>query len=197
VIGVRTASDVAPRPLKPQATIEGGPAGWVRPATLAGVAVLAVVAVTALAWWVWRRRRREVLEGPVVPDTAAELTARQRLDVVAAVGPRSQTAPDYQSYYGGLALVVRDYLQQRFGFNAAALTTTELEARMTAEGIGRWQARLVSGLLDRCDAAVFARRYPDPTSADHDLTVAFEIIELSRPVVMTTANVEEDEPVPV
>lgn len=52
---------------------------------------------------------------------------------------------------------------------------------MTSHGVDRWQARLVSGLLDRCDRAVYARQYPDPASADHDLTVAFEIVELSRP----------------
>jgi hypothetical protein len=28
---------------------------------------------------------------------------------------------------------------------------------------------------------VYARAQPDPASADHDLTVAYEIIELSRP----------------
>ena len=51
---------------------------------------------------------------------------------------------------------------------------------MVALGVERWQARLVSGLLDRCDGAVYARRRPDPSSADHDLTVAYEIVELSR-----------------
>jgi hypothetical protein len=47
--------------------------------------------------------------------------------------------------------------------------------------VERWQARLVGGLLERCDAAVYAGQRPDPASADHDLTVAFEIIELARP----------------
>ncbi len=89
-------------------------------------------------------------------------------------------ARDYDTYYGTISIVIRGYLQERFGFPATALTTRELERRMTAEGVERWQARLVGGLLDRCDRAVYARRRPDPASADHDLTVAFEIIELSR-----------------
>jgi hypothetical protein len=75
---------------------------------------------------------------------------------------------------------MRDYLEQRYAFTATALTTPELNRRMTNEGVGRWQARLTGGLLERCDAAVYAGRRPDPASADHDLTAAFEIIELSR-----------------
>ena len=77
--------------------------------------------------------------------------------------------------------MVRTYLAARFWFNATALTTRELRERFDAAGIGRWQARLADGLLERCDAAVYARARPDPASADHDLTVAYEIVELSRP----------------
>ena len=63
-----------------------------------------------------------------------------------------------------------------------------LERRMTGHGVDRWQARLVAGLLDRCDAAVYARRYPEPASADHDLTLAYEIVELGRPEVSVPAE---------
>ena len=116
---------------------------------------------------------------PAPVEALAEGAARGRLDALAAADPLAHA--DYDAYYGTLANVVRDYLQQRFGFNARALTTAELQRRMVALGVDRWQARLVSGLLDRCDAAVYAGRRPDPVSADHDLTVAFEIVELSRP----------------
>ena len=63
----------------------------------------------------------------------------------------------------------------------SALTTAELDQSAEDAGIGRWQARLATGLLQRCDAAVYARSRPDPASADHDLTVAYEVVELSRP----------------
>jgi hypothetical protein len=64
---------------------------------------------------------------------------------------------------------------------------------MTSHGVDRWQARLVSGLLERCDLAVYARQYPDPASADHDLTVAFEIVELSRPQAATPSEADVPE----
>lgn len=112
-------------------------------------------------------------------DTSVEDAARARLDTLAAANTLG--AGDYDRYYGELAEVVRDYLEARFVFAATALTTPELERLMTGHGVERWQARLVGGLLERCDAAVYAGQRPEPASADHDLTVAFEIIELARP----------------
>jgi hypothetical protein len=175
---VRASADDALRPLKPQASIAGAPPAWLRPALAAGV-VLALGLLGGLVL-LWRRGRAtdEVIEaGPI--DTSPERVARDALDALGAqAGPARL---DYPEYYGGLATTVRTYLSARFGFNAYALTTTELERRMVSHGVDRWQARLVGGLLERCDDAVYAHRYPDFASADHDLTVAYEIVELSRP----------------
>lgn len=178
MVAVRAAGDEALRPLKPQASVPGAPPAWVRPA-IVGAAVAALLAVIALAVLLVRRRRRRIAPTAPPVDTSPERTARQQLDGL--VGAADLISGDYQAYYGGIALTVRGYLGARFGFNAHALTTSELERRMVSHGVDRWQARLVGGLLERCDGAVFARRYPDPASADHDLTVAYEIVELSRP----------------
>jgi len=177
VVSVRAEGDEALRPLQPQATVGGAPPGWIRPAGLAS-AVLLLAALVPFAVLRWRRRGVEVV-GSVATDTP-EASARERLDVLRGLRLRDDDEA-FQRFYGTISSVVRGYLGERFGFNASALTTGELERRMTSHGVDRWQARLVGGLLDRCDHAVYARRYPDPTSADHDLTVAYEIVELSRP----------------
>lgn len=164
------------RPLKPQAEIAGGPAAWERPARIAGALAATVVALLGAALAVRRRLRRD--RRPL-PDATAEDGARRELDAL-----RQQDLlgkGDLDGFYGRLSIVVRGYLQQRYDFRATALTTHELERRMSAAGLDRWQARLVSGLLERCDAAVYARDYPPLASSDHDLTLAYEIIELARP----------------
>ena len=174
---VRAANDQALRPLKPQLDVGGAPPAWLRPSLAATVALAVVLVLLVLVRIALRFRPRHVEVTPP-PDTSPEGVARHALD---ALGVRGLPRIDYPSYYGGLAVTVRTYLAARFGFNAHALTTRELEHRMVAHGVDRWQARLVGGLLERCDDAVYARRYPDPASADHDLTVAYEIVELSRP----------------
>lgn len=186
VVPVRTPGDEALRPLQAQRTIEGAPPAWILPAVVAGVVVVVLPVLVLLV----RRLRRPAPAIPEpVPADEIERGARERLS--ALKGMRLDEEAAFQRYYGTISSVVRQYLGRRFEFNATALTSTELEARMTSYGIDRWQARLVAGLLDRCDRAVYARQYPDPASADHDLTVAFEIVELSRPPV---AEPSEEEP---
>jgi hypothetical protein len=172
------ADDTVPRPLKPQLSVEGAPAAWPLAAAI-GAGIVAAIALAAGAVW-WRMHRRRPAAAVPVPVIAplAEDQARRLLEEMARANPLA--SGDYDTYYGTISAVIRGYLQQRFEFSATALTRGELVRRMSSLGVERWQARLVGGLLDRCDSAVYARRRPDPASADHDLTAAFEIIELSR-----------------
>jgi hypothetical protein len=178
VAATSAPADTNLHPLKAQLDVTGAPPAWQRPAAAASVLVLVLAVVGATL--ARRARHRPATQAAPIPiEALAEGAARRRLDALATANPLAEG--DYDTYYGTIATVARDYLQQRFGFNARSLTTTELQQRMVALGVERWQARLVSGLLDRCDAAVYAGRRPDPISADHDLTVAFEIVELARP----------------
>ncbi|MYB42339.1 MAG: hypothetical protein F4X76_09185 [Chloroflexi bacterium] len=165
------------RPLKPQAAFGEPPPGWVRPAVVGG-SLLALALLGALAARWLRRRTPAPAPPPEQLDLAPETFARRRLEALAGSGALARG--DYERFYGTLSVVLRDYLEARFEFNATALTTPELDRSMGGHGVERWQARLAGGLLERCDASVYAGRHPDPGSADHDLTVAFEIIDLSR-----------------
>ena len=165
------------RPLKPQATFGEPPPGWLRPAIAGGV-LLVVAAVVLLGVRRWLRRAPAPAPPAEQHEVAPETAARRRLEELAAGG--TLASGDYERFYGTLSVVLRDYLEERFAFTATALTTPELDREMGDHGVERWQARLAGGLLDRCDAAIYASRYPDPSSADHDLTVAFEVVALSR-----------------
>lgn len=178
ITSVRSPNDRELRPLKPQVNIGGAPPVWLRPAVFGGAALAIALLVAAIVIGIRRRRAINVEDAPPV-DMSPERLARNALDLIGP--PVLSPQFDYESYYGGLALTVRTYLAARFGFNAHALTTRELERRMVSHGVDRWQARLVGGLLERCDDAVYAHRHPEHASADHDLTVAYEIVELSRP----------------
>jgi hypothetical protein len=82
--------------------------------------------------------------------------------------------------YRALSATVRESLTSRYGFPARALTTRELVARMQDEGVDRWQARLVAGLLENCDSVVYAGYYPAPDRRRADLSMAEEILEGMR-----------------
>jgi hypothetical protein len=78
--------------------------------------------------------------------------------------------------YRTLSSAVRRHLGDQYGFPAIALTARELERRMEAEGVGRWEARLVGGLLENCDAVVYAGYRPASERRRADLTMAEEIV---------------------
>jgi hypothetical protein len=178
------------RPLKPQAEIPEP--GALQALVPAGVA-LALAAVALLAFLVLRKRSRPrpmAVEAAEEPLEAAEDRARGLLD---RAGDAFARDGDFVIYYTALANTLREYLTARFGFPAFALTTTEMQEQMVRRGMDRWQARIVGGLLNQCDAVVYARYRPAAERADADLTAAYEIVEMSRPGELTP----EDEAVPV
>jgi hypothetical protein len=171
------SGDLTPRDLKPQAEIGSAGFAYSRPA----VALVLIGLLAAIAVFAWRKRHRHPLAvaEPVSEAFAGpEDRARAALDLAGAAFAGDR---DFVAYYETLALTVRGYLTERFGFAAFALTTRELRDAMLLHGIDRWQARLVNGLLAQCDAVVFAHYRPALPRADADLTAAYEIVEMSRP----------------
>lgn len=154
-------------PLAPPSAIGGAESPFMRPLIALG-AVLGVVLLGVLTWLmvrlVARRPRREATPalGPARPDLS---TADALLD------------SDPVAAYRTLAAAVRRHLAERYGFPAVALTARELEKRMETVGVDRWEARLVGGLLENCDAVVYAGYRPAFERRQADLTMAREIVE--------------------
>lgn len=182
-----SAGSVTPRDLKPQAEVGAAPPAWPLPVLGALIAVLVLLLLTALVRrrFVRYRVTRALRRVPVF--VGPEDVARNALDAAAAA---FSTAGDLVAYYTAIGNAVRNYLTQRYGFPAFALTTRELEAEMRRLGHDRWQVRVAGGLLAQCDAVVYARYRPAPERADADLTAGYEIVEMSRPEERAAAQEE-------
>lgn len=179
--------EIMVRDLKPQLEIGSASAVGIFIAALVAVLIALSVVVTLIV----RSMRPKLVPVAVVLDTGEmgpEDRARAILEAAGAVFARDR---DFVEYYGKIAVTIRNYLTERYGFHAFALTTTELRVEMNRRGIDRWQARLVDGLLTQCDSAVYAGYMPALERADHDLTAAFEIVEMSRPEPEPAAEPEE------
>jgi len=157
-------------PLAPPLSIAGAESPFLRPAIVGGVFAATVVLLLALflAGQAVVRRLRNVRPPDVVPVPVRGLGGAEAL-----------LAEDPVGAYRRLATAVRTVLSERYGFPAFALTTGELQRRMEAEGVDRWQARLVSGLLEECDAVVYAGYRPAIERREADLTMAREVVEAS------------------
>jgi hypothetical protein len=91
--------------------------------------------------------------------------------------PEQLMAGDPVAGYRTIATTVRFTLGERYGIPAPALTTRELQRRMEAAGIDRWQARLAAGLLEECDAVVYAGYRPATERRLADLNMARELVD--------------------
>jgi hypothetical protein len=183
VIGVG-ADPTDIKPLKSQISLPAPPStALVWAAGVAAIAV-AVVLLVAGAVLLLRRRRRAVL----LPAPSYAEAARAELDRIMALNLIEQG--ELVEHYRLLGACIRRYLTDRYGFQALALTTGELEQEMERRGVGRWAARLVVGLLSECDAVVYARYRPAATRCEADNAMAYEIVEeTDRPVERTAQAV--------
>jgi hypothetical protein len=146
--------------------IGGAESPLLRPAIAAG-AVGCVLVLGLLGWLLARRVRRSlrrVEPGREAPALPPSLEGAQRLlhtDPVAA--------------YRMMSAVVKTELARRYDVRATALTSSELRRKLE-EGGDRWQARLVSGLLEECDSVIYAGYRPAGERREADLTMAREIV---------------------
>jgi hypothetical protein len=177
--------EIAPRDLKPQAEIGLGSPAWIVPAISA--ATLALIVVATLLFWRVRRlqERAAYVPEPVVVAESPEDRARLVLD---KTGADFGAEGDYVAYYRSIGVTVRTYLSERYGFPAFALTTRELESEMMRRGLDRWQVRVAGGLLTQCDSVVYAQYRPAGERADADLTAAYEVVEMSRPMELSETD---------
>ncbi len=155
-------------PLPPPVAIEGAQSPLLWPAIALGAvtvaAFLGAVSTVTARWW--RRRPRPVPQ----PDAPVFVPGEIPVTV-------DMLDTDPVRAYRTMAAAVRLHLGNHYGLPANALTAHELHRRMESKGIDRWQARLVDGLLEECDAVVYAGYRPAAERRRADLTMAHEIVE--------------------
>lgn len=153
-------------PLAPPRSIAGAESPWLRPGIVAGVSFAGFVLVL-LAWLLARalgrrlRRGEPSFEPDIAPPTLAGAEELIDSDPVAA--------------YRAMSAVVKSELARRHGLRATALTTAELGKRLEVAA-DRWEARLVTGLLEECDSVIYAGYRPAAERRQADLTMARQIV---------------------
>ena len=163
-------ADLVLRPLAGPVAIEGAESPWLRPGVAAGIGGAALL-VLAMMWLMARMLRRALRRAPR-PPVAIPVVEEPALD-----GAERFLESDPVAAYRLMSVVVKSELARRYGLRATALTTLELRNRLEQAGADRWQARLVGGLLEECDAVIYAGYRPALERRAADLTMAREIVE--------------------
>ncbi|MEW6291527.1 MAG: DUF4381 family protein [Thermodesulfobacteriota bacterium] len=136
----------------------------------------AALLLLALLLCLYRRRKRQKPPPPPLPLHAAALAEIDRL-----LHEHGQGS-DFAHFYGRLSLILRRYIEARFGLKAAEQTTEEfLDSLRHSPLFTGEQQELLRDFLGRCDLIKFARLIP----ARQEVVAA---IELCRDFIRTSGE---------
>lgn len=137
-----------------------------------------------LAAYLLYRRFRKIPEIPELPSRPAWEVAFERLDVLK--GKRHYDFGRVKQYYFELSLIVRAYVEGRYGFPAAERTTFELESDLRMNRIDGKFRKALFEFFDRADLAKFAKVIPSRTDADSDLSMSYDFVQKTIPAIEET-----------
>jgi hypothetical protein len=141
--------------------------GW----TLVGLAVAGFAA--PFVWRAWANaqvRRRQ---------SSAYEVARATLDELLSAGRPDATTMD--RFYVSLSLIVRSYLEDRFGLRSPELTTQEFLTEMgRSPDLARSHQRLLRDFLTQADLVKFAGYLPDAEAVGQSISSAERFLEETR-----------------
>ena len=129
--------------------------GWREILPIAGPAVLVLAGL--IAGVVIYLRRRRARPAPPVPAHEIAYAALERL-----VAEELVEAGKIKEFYFRITLIVREYIENRFGLRAPEETTEEFLAELAGSGAlkGRHE-ELLERFLEHCDLVKFAKYGPD------------------------------------
>ncbi|MCS7012137.1 MAG: hypothetical protein NZM05_00715 [Chloroherpetonaceae bacterium] len=148
---------------------------------LGGALLLAVAVGIYLLVRYWRHRPMP-MPTPTVENRPAKTPyqiASEKLQSLADYSLR--TPEDYKTYYTLLSDTVREFLENYYNFNAREQLTSEIcavmEMRRPPEEVGR-----IRRLLETADLVKFAKFQPEFSEAKESWALAYQIIEVAKPV---------------
>ena len=130
-----------------------------------GIAVATVLLLAGLIFWLRSMNRRRAIEAEIRRVAAHELALR-RLRRIRPAAPEDHES--VKVYYLDLSSILREYIENRFGFRAPSRTTEEfLEDMRHGDSFQPDHKRLLDAFLIHCDLVKFAdhRALPDEMAA--------------------------------
>ena len=169
IASVLVAGDSELRDIKPQAEL---------PLTPVWVWAPAGLALAGLAGWVIYRKRKT--SKPAVDTRRPHEKALDELERIKGLGLPEDGR--YQEHYTLVSDTMRRYVEQTYQVEAMERTTGELRRELQNSAMPENAARSFLRLLDESDMVKFANATPRREDAYQLVTLAEQIVEMTRPV---------------
>jgi hypothetical protein len=183
-----TATNAAEEALRDVKSIVEIPSDWTWLWWTLGLLAMAGI-LTAVAWWIYRRRQEATY---VIPELPYE-RARKRLEQALA-----RLINEPKPFCIEVSDTLRVYLEEQFKLRAPERTTEEFLIELqTSNVLNEAQKRSLDHFLGRCDLVKFAKLEPTQVELRDLYEAAVRLVEETIPVpIMDVAGVSTDEPQP-
>ncbi len=136
------------------------------------------VCAGALAWWIAARRRRAARGPEPVYVSAHELAMRRMGELMAR---RLVEAGRFKEFYEEASLILRRYIEDRFGLHAPERTTEEfLDETRSSAMLMEDDVRVLRKFLGHCDMVKFAAVIPSTPEAEGVAATVREFVERTQ-----------------
>ena len=147
------------------------------------VIVLGLAALAALTWWLRRQRQKDTDTATSDPMLPPDVEAFQQLDRLAARGNDNP-----KLFYFSLSAILRRYVERRYDFPAAEMTTEELLPQIQRLDLADALADEVKHFCRNSDPIKFADAPSSQANTSKDLAFVRQFVEQT-----TQAAVEDIE----
>jgi hypothetical protein len=163
------------RDIKPPLDIPNG-WEWVWPV----LAVLVILAILVLAWWLWKQARAQMALVPLVP---AHIRAKQ------ALAKALELIGQPKEFCVLVSDTIRTYLEERFKFHAPERTTEEFLYELSETNLlTPDQKESLGRFLESCDLVKFAKYEPGENELRELHSSAVQLVEETEPEEITGAK---------
>ena len=132
--------------------------------------------LAGLAWWLWSRRRRPAERADTDrPELAAHEEAFAALDALAA-----ETGLAHKQFFFRLSGILRRYVERRYCFPAAEMTTEELLPQVDRLALDHSLASRFKGFCREADPIKFAGAAANPERAQQQLEFCRDFVYQTR-----------------
>ncbi len=136
----------------------------------------AILLLLGLAWWVWARRSKpsEPID-PDLPELAPDEEALTALDALA-----TETGLPPKQFFFRLSAILRRYVERRYSFPAAEMTTEELLPHIDRLSLDHSLASGFRGFCQEADPIKFAGAMTNPERAQQQLAFCRDFVFQTR-----------------
>lgn len=135
------------------------------------IVLLVLAGFFFMLWRWWRGRKKGETAIPVVPSVAPDVEAYEKLKLLADNKNLSS-----KKFYFQLSGILRHYMERRFGFPAAEMTTEELLPRVDQLSLEGSLDRQFKRFCRTSDPIKFASASADPDQLSRDLLFAEDFV---------------------